>query len=137
MYPLYFKDSHEKEEKRMPENKSDVLLEMKDITKMFPGVVALSHVDLTIKRGEIHLLLGENGAGKSTMIKTIIGINQPEGGEIWWEGQKVEHQTIANAYEQGIAVVYQELSNIPILSVVENMYLGNEIKKGMFIDWAQ
>lgn len=122
----------------MPENKaSNVLLEMKDITKIFPGVVALSHVDLTINEGEIHLLLGENGAGKSTMIKTIIGINQPEGGEIWWEGQKVEHQSIAKAYEMGIAVVYQELSNIPILSVVENMYLGNEIKKGMLIDWAE
>lgn len=63
------------------------LLEMRDITKIFPGVVALSHVNLTIQQGEVHLLLGENGAGKSTMIKTIIGINKPEGGEMLWMGE--------------------------------------------------
>ena len=66
------------------------LLEMRDITKIFPGVVALSHVNLTIQQGEVHLLLGENGAGKSTMIKTIIGINKPEGGEMLWMGEPVK-----------------------------------------------
>lgn len=123
----------------MPEKKNgtgNVLLEMRDITKMFPGVVALSHVDLTINEGEIHLLLGENGAGKSTMIKTIIGINKPEGGDMYWMGEKITNHSIQDSYDMGISVVYQELSNIPILSVVENMYLGNEKKKGMFIDWA-
>ncbi|MBR0596632.1 sugar ABC transporter ATP-binding protein [Sinanaerobacter chloroacetimidivorans] len=113
------------------------LLEMRDITKMFPGVVALSHVNLVVRQGEIHLLLGENGAGKSTMIKTIMGINKPEGGEMLWMGKPVKLNTIHDAYQLGIAVIYQELSNIPCLGVVENMYLGNEKKKGPFIDWKE
>ena len=113
------------------------LLEMRDITKIFPGVVALSHVNLTIHQGEIHLLLGENGAGKSTMIKTIIGINKPEGGEMLWLGQPVKLRSIQDAYDLGIAVIYQELSNIPCLSVVENMYIGCEKRKGGLIDWKE
>ena len=113
------------------------LLEMRDITKIFPGVVALSHVNLTIQQGEIHLLLGENGAGKSTMIKTIIGINKPEGGEMFWLGRPAKLHSIQDAYDLGIAVIYQELSNIPCLSVVENMYLGFEKRKGGFIDWKE
>ncbi|MBS5703655.1 MAG: sugar ABC transporter ATP-binding protein, partial [Butyricicoccus pullicaecorum] len=113
------------------------LLEMRDITKIFPGVVALSHVNLTIHQGEIHLLLGENGAGKSTMIKTIIGINKPEGGEMFWLGRPAKLHSIQDAYDLGIAVIYQELSNIPCLSVVENMYLGFEKRKGGFIDWKE
>jgi len=113
------------------------LLEMRDITKMFPGVVALSHVNLTIQQGEVHLLLGENGAGKSTMIKTIIGINKPEGGEMLWMGEPVKLHSLQDAYDLGIAVIYQELSNIPCLSVVENMYLGFEKRKGGLIDWKE
>lgn len=113
------------------------LLEMRDITKIFPGVVALSHVNLTIHQGEIHLLLGENGAGKSTMIKTIIGINKPEGGEMFWLGRPAKLHSIQDAYDLGIAVIYQELSNIPCLSVVENMYLGFEKRKGGLIDWKE
>ncbi|WNX85011.1 sugar ABC transporter ATP-binding protein [Agathobaculum sp. NTUH-O15-33] len=113
------------------------LLEMRDITKMFPGVVALSHVNLTIRQGEIHLLLGENGAGKSTMIKTIIGINKPEGGEMRWMGQPVKLRSLEDAYNLGIAVIYQELSNIPCLSVVENMYLGCEKQKAGLINWKE
>ncbi len=113
------------------------LLEMRDITKIFPGVVALSHVNLTIRQGEIHLLLGENGAGKSTMIKTIIGINKPEGGEMLWMGKPAKLHGIQDAYNLGIAVIYQELSNIPCLSVVENMYLGYEKQKNGFINWNE
>lgn len=111
------------------------LLEMHNITKMFPGVVALNQVNLTIKQGEIHLLLGENGAGKSTMIKTIIGINKPEGGEMLWLGKPMKIHKLQDAYDLGIAVIYQELSNVPCLSVVENMYLGKEIQKSGIINW--
>lgn len=113
------------------------LLEMRDITKMFPGVVALSHVNLTVNQGEVHLLLGENGAGKSTMIKTIIGINKPEGGEMLWLGEPMKVDSLEDAYNYGIAVIYQELSNIPCLSIVENMYLGYEKKKNGLIDWKE
>jgi ribose transport system ATP-binding protein len=113
------------------------LLEMRNITKMFPGVVALSDVNLTVKQGEIHLLLGENGAGKSTMIKTIIGINKPEGGEMLWLGQPMKIHSLDDAYELGISVIYQELSNIPCLSIVENMYLGCEKRKNGLIDWKE
>lgn len=113
------------------------LLEMRNITKMFPGVVALSDVNLTVKPGEIHLLLGENGAGKSTMIKTIIGINKPEGGEMFWLGQPMKIHSLEDAYELGISVIYQELSNIPCLSIVENMYLGCEKRKNGLINWKE
>ena len=124
-------------ERTQPVGGRPPLLEMRDITKLFPGVVALSHVNLTINQGEIHLLLGENGAGKSTMIKTIIGINKPEGGEMRWLGEPVKINSIQDAYDLGIAVIYQELSNIPCLSVVENMYLGFEKKKIGLIDWKE
>lgn len=113
------------------------LLEMRNITKMFPGVIALSDVNLTVDQGEIHLLLGENGAGKSTMIKTIIGINKPEGGEMFWLGQPMKINSLDDAYELGISVIYQELSNIPCLSIVENMYLGCEKRKNGLIDWKE
>lgn len=113
------------------------LLEMRDITKIFPGVVALNAVNLKIQPGEIHLLLGENGAGKSTMIKTIIGVNKPEQGQMYWMGQPVQIGNIQEAYDLGIAVIYQELNNIPCLSIAENMYLGNEKKKAGFINWAE
>ncbi|TCS82203.1 ribose transport system ATP-binding protein [Muricomes intestini] len=113
------------------------LLEMRGITKVFPGVVALDNVNLTVKQGEVHLLLGENGAGKSTLIKTIIGINKPEGGEIFWLGQLMKIHSLKDAYELGISVIYQELSNIPCLSIVENMYLGFEKRKNGLIDWKK
>ncbi|MDR1883607.1 MAG: sugar ABC transporter ATP-binding protein [Prevotella sp.] len=120
-------------------NQIDVpLLELKNITKRFPGVVALDHVDLTIRQNEIHLVLGENGAGKSTLIKTIIGINKPEEGEIFWMGKPVKISHIKEAYDLGIAVIYQELNNVPCLSVVENMFLGREHKRArLFVDWKE
>ncbi|MDR1901832.1 MAG: sugar ABC transporter ATP-binding protein [Treponema sp.] len=114
------------------------LLELKNITKKFPGVTALSHVNLTIRQNEIHLLLGENGAGKSTLIKTIIGINKPEEGEMLWMGKPIRIDNVKDAFDLGIAVVYQELNNIPCLSVVENIYLGNEKRKyRYFVDWKE
>lgn len=114
------------------------LLEMKNITKRFPGVTALNKVNLTIRQNEIHLLLGENGAGKSTLIKTIIGINQPEEGELLWMGKPMCVNSVKDAYDLGIAVIYQELNNVPCLSVMENMYLGYEKRKArFFVDWKE
>ena len=116
------------------------LLEIKGLTKIFPGVVALDGVDLTIQKGEVHVLLGENGAGKSTLIKSIMGIEQPNEGTFLWNGEPFQNSCVADAHRMGIATVYQELSNIPCLSVVENMFVGNEIiKKGRrhIIDWKK
>ncbi len=111
------------------------LFEMKGVTKKFPGVIALNKVNFSIMEGEIHLLLGENGAGKSTLIKTIVGINKPDEGEMYWKGEPLHVNSVQDAYKQGIAVIYQELSNVACLSVTENMFLGNEIKKKGFVDW--
>jgi len=111
------------------------LLEIKGLTKQFPGVLALDHVDLTIREGEIHVLLGENGAGKSTLIKSIIGVVKPNEGELRWRGKPVHTNSIKEAYNLGIAVIYQELSNIQCLNVIENMFVGNEIQKNGFINW--
>ena len=117
---------------------SDVpLLELIGVRKEFPGVVALDGVDFRLGKGEIHILLGENGAGKSTLIKSIIGVVKPERGEIRWDGRPIASETIAEAYDRGISVIFQELSNIPCLSVVENMFVGREIVRHGFIDWRR
>jgi ribose transport system ATP-binding protein len=100
------------------------ILEMKDITKEFPGVVALDSVSLSINTGEIHALVGENGAGKSTLIKILSGIYQPDSGEMYFEGHPVHLTGPSDALELGIAVIHQELVNVPHLSVAENIALG-------------
>lgn len=115
--------------------RNDHLLEISKLTKRFPGVTALDHVDISIKKGEIHVLLGENGAGKSTLIKSIIGVVTPDEGELLWNGSLMKTSSIKEAYDLGIAVIFQELSNIPCLSITENMFVGNEIEKGGIIDW--
>lgn len=119
----------------MPEQ---FLLQMKGVTKVFPGVTALDHVDLQVKQGEIHVLLGENGAGKSTLIKLIAGVERPNGGVIEWNGQKVEIHSPLDSAKLGIAVIHQELSCIECLSVTENMFLGKEIRNSFgLIDWGE
>ena len=84
-----------------------ILLEMKNITKTFPGVKALDNVNLQVEEGEIHALVGENGAGKSTFIKTLTGVHQPDGGEIILNGEKVVMTDPITAQERGIAAIYQ------------------------------
>jgi ABC-type sugar transport system, ATPase component len=118
---------------------NDFVLEMKDITKEFPGVKALNNVNFQVKRGEIHCLVGENGAGKSTLMKVLSGI-YPYGsytGDILLEGQIQKYKTIKDSEAAGIAIIYQELALIPELSVYENIFFGHEIVKGNQVDWNQ
>ncbi|MCO6384700.1 multiple monosaccharide ABC transporter ATP-binding protein [Oceanicola sp. 502str15] len=115
------------------------LLEMRAITKEFPGVKALDTVNLTVKEGEIHALVGENGAGKSTLMKVLSGV-YPVGsytGEIHYEGSVAEFRNISDSEARGIIIIHQELALVPLLSIAENLFLGNERAKGGVIDWRE
>ena len=110
---------------------NDDVIEMKNITKRYPGVVALDNIQLQVKRGEVHALLGENGAGKSTLIKILAGAIHPDEGEIWIEGKAYSHLEPRLAMELGIGVIYQEFNLISYLTVANNIFLGNEpVKRG-------
>ena len=113
------------------------LLEMKQITKTFPGVKALDNVNLKVEEGEIHALVGENGAGKSTLMNVLSGI-YPHGtyeGDIVFNGKECRFSKIKDSEEKGIVIIHQELALIPYMSIGENMYLGNEKGKKAAIDW--
>lgn len=116
---------------------SDHILEMRGITKEFPGVKALNNVNFKVERGEIHCLVGENGAGKSTLMKVLSGVYQHGTymGDIVYEGDIQQFRSIADSEAKGIAIIYQELALIPELSVYENIYFGHEILNGRAIDW--
>lgn len=116
---------------------SEYILELNDITKIFPGVKALDQVRFNLKAGEIHALVGENGAGKSTFIKTLTGVHQPDGGEIILEGKKVVMSDPIVAQKYGIAAIYQHAASYPDLSVAENIFIGHEFKNGPFINWSK
>ena len=106
---------------------SEILLQAKQISKHFGGVTALDKVDLTIKKGEIHCLMGENGCGKSTLIKIISGFYRPDGGSITFEGKEYERLSIAESIGLGIQVIYQDMSIFPNLTVAENIAINNEL----------
>ena len=110
---------------------SELILEAKGITKDFPGVRALDGVNLKVKKGEVHAIVGENGAGKTTLILTLGGVYKPDSGEIFIEGDKVKFESSADANQNGISVVYQELSLVPSLSVAENIF-ANRQPVGLF-----
>ncbi|MEK3883231.1 sugar ABC transporter ATP-binding protein [Paenibacillus sp. PL2-23] len=117
----------------------EYILEMKSITKEFPGVKALTDVSFEVGRGEIHCLIGENGAGKSTLMKVLSGV-YPHGtytGDIVFEGSVQQFGRISDSVKAGIAIIYQELALFPDLTVYENIYAGNEVKRGGVIDWNQ
>lgn len=116
---------------------NNVVLSMKDISKIFPGVKALQHVDFKLRKGEIHALMGENGAGKSTLIKVLTGVHSLDGGEIRMEGfsEAIVNKSPQDAQNHGISTVYQEVNLCPNLSVAENLFIGREPKKLGFIDW--
>ena len=109
---------------------SDILLEATGITKTFPGVKALDCVNLTIRQGEVHGLIGENGAGKSTIIKVLAGVYAPDEGKISFMGQECRNESISQALQRGISVIYQELCLVPHMKVYENIMLGFDIGKG-------
>lgn len=115
----------------------DPILKMEGITKTFPGVKALDGVDLELYKGEIHALLGENGAGKSTLMKVLTGIYQPQAGEIYFKGQKVDFAGPRAAQQAGLSIIHQELKLLPDLTVAENVFLGREKLKGIFVDFAE
>ncbi|WP_342431270.1 sugar ABC transporter ATP-binding protein [Neobacillus sp. FSL H8-0543] len=105
---------------------SEFVLELRGITKTFPGVKALDHVQFQLKPGEIHALMGENGAGKSTFIKVITGVHQPDEGKMYLNGQEVEFRNPKDAQNCGIAAIYQHVTCFPDLSVTENIFMGHE-----------
>lgn len=112
----------------------DNVLELKHISKFYPGVVALDDVSLDIRRGEIHALIGENGAGKSTLIKTCSGAIAPSKGEIVVDGKTFARMTPTLSEQNGIGVIYQEFNLVGDLSVAENIFLGRAIRKGIIVD---
>lgn len=106
------------------------MLEMRNITKHFPGVIALNDVTMSLNPGEIHAIVGENGAGKSTLMKILNGVYTPTSGNIFLEGKKVKPQGTRDAQKLGINIIFQEFSLIPYLNAVENIFLGRELKSG-------
>ena len=116
---------------------SDYILELKGITKIFPGVKALNNVQFQLKKGEVHALMGENGAGKSTFIKVITGVHKAEEGEMFLEGKKVDFKGPKDAQAAGIAAVYQHPTSYPDLTVAENIFMGHEIVKNGMIQWRE
>src|SRR5690625_3926828 len=105
---------------------SEYILELKNITKEFPGVKALDDVQFSLRKGEIHALMGENVAGKSTFIKIITGVHLPDAGDIYLNGQKIEFTNPKDASAQGIAAIYQHVTSYPDLSITENIFMGHE-----------
>jgi len=118
---------------------SNIILEMRGITKTFPGVKALQDVNLTVREGEVHAIVGENGAGKSTLMKVLSGV-YPHGtyeGQIVYKGEEQHFRSINDSEHKGIVIIHQELALVPLLSIAENIFLGNEQAKGGVIDWDE
>ena len=114
-------------------NNDDNILELTGITKIYPGVVALDNVNMNVKRGEVHGLIGENGAGKSTLIKTLAGAHKPDSGNIYYDNNNYPFFLPHQAMELKIACIYQELNQVPFMTVMENIFLGRELftKRGL------
>lgn len=118
---------------------SGYILEMNQISKEFTGVKALNNVNFKVEKGEIHCLIGENGAGKSTLMKVLSGV-YPYGtydGDIVFEGSVQQFNKISDSVQTGIVIIYQELALFPDLTVYENIFVGNEVKRGNLVDWNQ
>ena len=115
---------------------NDVLLQMTNVSKEFPGVKALDNMCLTVRRGTVHALMGENGAGKSTLMKILSGLYKRDGGEIIFDGKPFEPASIQEVLDLGISMIYQELNPINAMTVAENIFCGKEPNKakGWFLD---
>lgn len=112
------------------------IMEIKGVTKRFPGVKALSNVDFRLFRGEVHAIMGQNGAGKSTLIKVMTGVHQPEAGSMFLNGEEIRPTSPLHAQKLGISTVYQEVNLCPNLSVAENIFIGRQPMKHGRIDWS-
>ena len=115
------------------------ILEMRGITKTFPGVKALTDVNLSVMPGEIHAVVGENGAGKSTLMKVLSGV-YPHGsydGQIFFDGTERKFGSIADSENTGVIIIHQELALVPLLSIAENIFLGHETARHGVIDWFE
>lgn len=121
---------------RGAKNGSTAVLEMRDAKKAFGGVQALNGAELILYPGEIHALLGENGAGKSTLLKALAGVHKIDSGSITLNGKAFEQGSTRASRDQGIAVIYQEPSLFPDLTLAENVYVGRQLTKGAVVDWA-
>ncbi|HEY5893294.1 MAG TPA: multiple monosaccharide ABC transporter ATP-binding protein [Chthoniobacterales bacterium] len=115
----------------------DTILEMRGITKTFPGVKALNNVNLSVREGDIHALCGENGAGKSTLMKVLSGVygHGSYEGQIFYQGEERRFRNIRDSEHLGIIIIHQELALVPLLSITENLFLGNEVANYGIIDW--
>lgn len=116
---------------------AEYLLEMRNTKKSFYGIQVLNDVSFGVRPGEVHVLLGENGAGKSTLMKILSGVYKADGGDVLINGEPVEIKNPAHSIDLGIGMVYQELSVVPELTVVENIWLGNLPRKAGFIKWSE
>ena len=114
----------------------DIILKMSGIQKYFPGVHALDDAHLEVRAGEVLALVGENGAGKSTLMKILTGIYPKDGGTIEYFGEEIELHGPRDAQERGICIVHQELNLMQDLTVAENIFIGRETTKGLFLDKA-
>ena len=116
---------------------TDIAFQARGVSKVYPGVTALDHVDLTMRAGEIHALLGENGAGKSSLIKMLAGVHRPDGGSLWLDGNEVHFATPSDSMRAGIGVVHQERNLVPRYSIAENLFLDRiPLRRGL-VDRAQ
>lgn len=123
------------DERRIMAGNNEYVLEMKDISKSFSGVTVLNKVRLSVKPGEVHVLIGENGAGKSTLMKILIGMYTRDNGEVIYKGKAVTFHSTMEALAQGITMIHQELSFEPDMTVAENMFLGREFRNALgFVD---
>src|SRR5512138_2718106 len=112
------------------------ILRMRDISRRFPGVLALDHVDFDVRPGEVHALVGENGAGKSTLMKILAGVYERDAGEVLLRGKPVIFANPRQAQLAGIVTIYQELNQVPEMSVTENIFLGSELERGVMLKWS-
>ena len=115
----------------------NTVLELRNISKLYPGVTALDNMSLCFREGEVHALVGENGAGKSTLIKIITGAVKSTSGQVYYLGGELNATDPSISLNMGIAAIYQEFNLIPYLSVAENVFYGREIKKGIFLDYRE
>ncbi len=113
----------------------EIILELKSISKRFPGVKALDNVSFQVEKGEVHALVGENGAGKSTLMKILGGLYKPSSGSVIFNHKEEQFKNAHQSQSSGISVVYQEFNLFPDLTVAENIFVGREPRKGLFLDW--